>query len=343
MSLFDLMPVFLRRMAGAALFVIMTSIMLAEEPSRPVENSVPDSGATSTNADKFQSRKLRDELVKSRQQDSLFKSWDASLDSLQGVMLPPVTRRPSLTPAQALMLKEKLDQQKYWIFANPADASETPTLGDAYGTSLHGMDAFDNGTPQVLKRYFDRPAAKSRDGALRGGQDDLDLRREDAWDGKFARDNLVADEKRSVFDRAESAASKAISRLFDRGNARQLPIDTASGGFSEVFAPPAVIPMVRSPADQQRLSTFQDILNSSAHVPASPLNSMPNIAPVGGGSASGFGGLNNYSSGRAAAAGFDSLSGGSSLLGASTPSTVVQPAVSGITQFQPVTPPKRKF
>jgi len=342
MSRLDFMRVCLRRSAGAALFVLMTGIALAEEPGRPVENSVPHSSGAATNADMIQSRKLRDELLKSRQQDNLLKSWDASLDSLQGVMLPPPAQRPSFTPAQALMLKEKLEQQKYWMFANPEVGSETPSPGEANGYSLEDRGGFDNGTPQVLKRYFEHPAVKSRDGGLRGVQDDLDFRREYALDGKSARDNLVTDEKRSVFDRAESAASRAISRLFDAGNARQLPIDTASGGFSEIFAPPASIPMERSLADQQHLSTFQDILNSPAQVPASVALSMPGIAPVGGAAASRYGGLDNFSPG-GAAAGFNSLSGGPSLPGAPTPATVAQPLAPRITEFQPVKPPTRKF
>ena len=333
-----------RRTVVTLLLVLAANAVLADPPDPPTGASVAG-GGVSTNAAKAEPRKRRDDLLKNGPQNDVMKSWNSSRDFPQGEMIPPPAQRPSLTPAQAFKLKEMLDERKNWLFASQADANQSATLGDVYGTTASGEGGSADGTPQVLKRFLSR-AGGNRFGATnaagRAGRDDLGFGNEEAVREKPTRDNLVADGTRSVFDRAESAANKAISRLFEPGSARELPVEEAHGGFSDVFAPPAAIPMERSQADLQRMSSFQDILNSSAATPPSPASSLPDITPARSGSAGGFGGLDNAAFAHPAS-GFGGLSDGSSSSGVSSPAIVSQPDHTIVTQFEPVTPPRRRF
>lgn len=325
-----------------ALIGLATGVALADQTNRSATVVPPSDGGASTNGDRLKAVKLRDELLKGRQQDSLFKSWDSSRDSLEGVMVPPSVQRPSLTPAQALKIREMMDQQRNWMFVNPTETSKASSLDEAYQSSPTGEGALDEGGSSVLKRFFDRPASgrlAPTNGYSRGGRDSLDGPDGDALDGKRGKDDLGSPETRSVFDRAETAASKAISRLFAPDGARQLPLEAAPGKFGEIFSAPASIPMERTLADQQRMSSFQDILNSSARAPASSYSPGSSAAPSAPGSV--FGGGDISSAG--GASGFPSSSGGAGLLGASSTPMVAAPAPPSVMNFQPVTVPRRKF
>lgn len=302
--------------------------------------------AAGTNAAKPEPRQLREDLVKNRLQDDVFRKWGESRDSLGGMVLPPAAR-PNLSPEQARQLREKLDEQRYWMFANPDDAGKAPTLEELFRLDhaapglLNGLDA---GTPRVLQRYYERQAQNRRgetNGAARDERDyrdDLSLKPEDRWRGKSARSQAPGTDSRSVFESAETAASQAISRLFQPNGGRTLAVTPNPGLFSDVFRPPAAIPMERSPETVQRRSDFQKLLEAPTAAAGNAFSPLPPVPANAGG----FGGLNPVPAARNAA-GFASPAGGSSLLGASTIPTVTAPVKSTVSLYQPVTPPRRRF
>lgn len=322
--------------------VLVTGGMAADQPGKSADATPSANAGAATDAERAQALKMRDELLKGRGQDSLLKSWGSSPDSLQGVLIPPSVQRPNLNSAQLLKLRELVDQQRNWMFINPADATQTSPLDDVNQTSPTGEGAFDNGGSSILKRFLDRSASgrlSPTNGYARGGRDNLDSSDDDPLLGKRTKEDLVAPETRSVFDRAETAASKAISRLFAPDGGRQLEVESAPGKFGEIFSPPASIPMERSFAEQQHMDSFQEVLNSSAQSSASPYS--PGAIAVPSASGSAFGGGDGFSSG--GSSGFSSSSGNSGLLGASSSPTIAPPAPSSAMNFQPVTVPRRKF
>ena len=330
---------------GLALLLMVFGIggAFAEPPGKPADIPPAGNGGSTPDADRMKAVKLRDELLKGRQQDSLFKSWDSSSDSLQGVLIPPSNQRPNLTPAQMMKLRDLVDQQRNWMFVNPAESTPTSPLDEVNQTSPTGEGAFDNGGSSILKRFLDRPAAgrlTPTNGYARGGRDNLDGSNDGLLNGKRGKDDLGAPETRSVFDRAETAASKAISRLFAPEGGRQLEVEAAPGKFTDIFSPPASIPMERSVAEQQHMTSFQDVLNSSARSSASPYSPGAIAAPPASGSA--FGGGDSFSS-LGSSSGFSSSAGSSGPLGASSASTIAPPAPPSGMNFQPVTVPRRKF
>ncbi len=323
--------------------VFVTGGMAADQSSQPTAASPSANAGSTTDAERVKAVKLRDELLKGRGQDGLLKSWGSSPDSLQGVLIPPSVQRPNLTAAQMLKLRDMVDQQRNWMFVNPSESTQTSPLDEVNQTSPTGEGAFDNGGSSILKRFLDRPAAgrlSPTNGFSRGGRDNLDSPDDDPLLGKRTKDDLVAPETRSVFDRAETAASKAISRLFAPDGGRQLAVEAAPGKFSDIFSPPASIPMERSVAEQQHMTSFQDVLNSSARSSASPYS--PGAIAVPSASGSPFGGGDGLSS-VGGSSGFSSSSSGSELLGASSLPSIAPPASSSAKNFLPVTVPRRKF
>lgn len=302
--------------------------------------------AETTNAAKIEPRKFREDLIKNRLQDDMFRKWGSAQDSLGGFVLPPVSR-PSLSPAQARVLKEQLAEQRYWMFSSPDDAGKAPSAEEHFkmGRSAPGvLDGLDAGTPRVLQRYYDRQSGR-RSETNNATQDERDFRDglsskfDGRWMGKSARGKIAEPETRSVFQEVETAASRAISRLFQPNGGRELEVKAGGGLFSDVFTPPASIPMERSVETMQRRSDFQKLLDAPKTSPmGGSFSPLPVVTPV----ASGFGGLNNFAPLRAAS-GLSGAAGGSSLLGASSAPAVAAPARSGITQFEPVIPPKRRF
>jgi len=301
--------------------------------------------AQTTNSAQPEPRQLREDLIKNRMQDDMFRQWGAEKNSLGGALLPPAAQ-PNLSPAQMRQLKDKLDEQRYWMFASPDDAGKTSTADDIWKARKAApglLDGLDADTPRVLQKYFERlsPDRRNQTNATdRTGRDD----REDSgldsagdrWSGKSARSKSA--EGRATFEPGETAASRAISRLFQPNGGRTLAVVPAPGLFSEVFSPPASIPLERSPETIQRMSEFQKLLDSPASVAAKTFGALPPATP----GASGFGGMNNPMPGTTLP-GASSASGNPSLLGASSPPTVATPAPTTISQFQPVTPPKRRF
>ena len=326
------------------LWLVLATIGAAADPSGKSAAAPPSTNAGSApDAERVQALKLRAELLKGRGQDSLLKSWGSSPDSLQGVLIPPSVQRPNLTSAQMLKLRELVDQQRNWMFVNPSASAQPSPLDEVNQTSPTGEGAFDNGGSSVLKRFLDRPASgrlAPTNGYARDGRDNLDSSNDDPLLGKRTKDDLLAPETRSVFDRAETAASKAISRLFAPDGGRQLEVESAPGKFGEIFSPPASIPMERSVAEQQHLTSFQDVLNSSARSSASPYG--PGAVAVPSASGNPFGGGDGFSS-AGGSSGLSSASGNSGLLGASGSPAIAAPAPSSVMNFQPVTVPRRNF
>lgn len=299
-----------------------------------------------TNAAKIGPRKFREDLIKNRLQDDMFRKWGSAQDSLGGFMLPPVSR-PSLSPAQAREIKEQLAEQRYWMFTSPDDAGKAPASEEQFklNRSAPGLlDGFDAGTPRVLQRYYDRQSGR-RGATNNATQDERDFRDgvsskfEERWTGKTGRGKMAGLENRPVFQEVETAASRAISRLFQPNGGRELEVKAGGGMFSDVFMPPASIPMERSVETMQRRSDFQKLLDAPK---TSPMGNAFSPLPVVASGASGFGGLNNFAPPRSASS-LSGAAGGSSLLGASSVPAVVLPARSGFTQFEPVSPPKRRF
>lgn len=297
--------------------------------------------AQTTNTARPEPRQLREALIKNRMQDDMFRQWGAEKNSLGGV-LPPAAP-PELSPAQLRQLKEKLDEQRYWMFADPADAGKAPedNIWKAHNAAPGLLDGLDADTPRVLRNYFERLAPGRRNPTNttdRAGGDDRENYglnpAGDRWLDKSARSKSAAG--RGAFEPAESVASRAISRLFQPNGGRTLAVVSPPGLFSEVFSPPIAIPMERSPETIQRMSDFQKLLDSPAA--ARPASALPPVPASG----SGFGGMNNFAVPKPAS-GLPGAAGGSSLLGASAVPAVAPPPRSTITQFEPVTPPKRRF
>lgn len=306
--------------------------------------------AEATNTPKAEPRQLREDLIKDLVRDDMFRKWGSANDSLGGQMLPPATR-PSLTPAQMRELKEQMDAERFWMFADPADAGKSPTLEEQWrlNRTIPGvLDDLTAATPRVLQRYFSRQAqgrsgetngaARNNDG---GYQDRFSTRPEDRWRIRSGLGRSGEAESRTGVETPEAAAaSKAISRLFQPNGGRELAVPAAPGFFSAIFSPPAAIPMERTPEAIQRRIEFQKLLESPAAAAAKPLSALPSTTTPG---ASGFGGLNNFTPSHSGS-GLSTPAGGSSLLGASSIPTVTPPtAPSVISQFQPVTPPRRRF
>ena len=323
-----------RRLAGLmgfSLALLVASCATAEE---------------TTNAAKIAPRKFREDLIKNRLQDDMFRKWGSAQDSLGGFVLPPVSR-PSLSPAQAREIKEQLAEQRYWMFTSPDDAGKTSSAAEKFklNRSVPGLlDGLDAGTPRVLQRYYDRQSGR-RSETNNATQDERDFRDgvnskfEERWMGKTARGKMAELENRSVFQEVETAASRAISRLFQPNGGRELEVKAGGGLFSDVFTPPASIPMERSVETMQRRSDFQKLLDAPKTL---PMGNAFSPLPVVASGASGFGGLNNFAAPRTAS-GLSGAAGGSSLLGASTVPAVVSPVPSAVSQYQPVTPPRRRF
>lgn len=301
--------------------------------------------AEATNAAKIEPRKFREDLIKNRLQNDMFRKWGSAQDSLGGFVLPPVSR-PSLSPAQARELKETLAEQRYWMFTSPDDAGNASSVEERFkmGRSAPGLlDGLDAGTPRVLQRYYDRQSGR-RNETNNAAQDDGEFRDglsskfDERRTGKSARSKAGEMEIRPVFQEVETAASRAISRLFQPNGGRELEVKAGGGLFSDIFKPPASIPMERSVETMQRRSDFQKLLDAPKTSPmGNSFSPLPVVTPV----ASGFGGLNNFAP--RPASGLSGAAGGSSLLGASSAPAVVLPARSGFTQFEPVSPPKRRF
>ncbi|MCX6895353.1 MAG: hypothetical protein NTZ16_07655, partial [Verrucomicrobia bacterium] len=280
--------------------------------------------AQTTNAAQTEPRQLREDLIKNRMQDDMFRQWGAEKNSLGGALLPPASQ-PNLSPAQMRQLKEKLDEQRYWMFANPDDAGKASAADDIWKTRKAApglLDGLDADTPRVLQKYFEEDSGLDSAG--------------NRWLGKSARSKSAGG--RGTFEPGETAASRAISRLFQPNGGRTLAVVPVPGLFSEVFSPPASIPLERSPETIQRMSEFQKLLDSPAATAAKTLGALPTVTP----GASGFGGMNNPMPGTSLP-GAAAPAGNPSLLGASSPPTVATPAPTTISQFQPVTPPKRRF
>ena len=302
--------------------------------------------AQTTNTAKIEPRQLREDLIKNRMQDDMFRQWGAEKNSLGGA-LPPAAAQPNLSPAQMRQLKDKLDEQRYWMFADPAEAGKTSGEDDIWKARKAApglLDAIDADTPRVLRNFFERlsPNRRNQTNATdRIGRDDrgdygLDSVG-DRWLGKSVhRSGETA--SRSAFEPGETVASRAISRLFQPNGGRTLAVVPAPGLFSEVFSPPASIPLERSPETIQRMSEFQKLLDSPTATAVKTLGALPMVTS----GASGFGGMNNPMPGTSLP-GAASPAGNPSLLGASSPPMVATPAPTTISQFQPVTPPKRRF
>jgi hypothetical protein len=341
-------------LAGAALWALTASVR-AEQHGQAIEISAPagtKTVSTSTNLDSGKSQELRDEMIRKQLSHEVFRPFNAAQEpSLNGMVFMP-SSRPELTPQQAKKLKEMVDQERYWMYATPEDATadSKPSDDTLNNDSPLGGD-YDSDAPKALKGYFNHSAhgrfGSGNTNSLTGREHDrYGTSKRDALPGDIMEDDYKSAGGQHIINAFESPANRTVDRMFQSPGARDA-ISTAgsiggAGLFSDSASPVADNFDRDRQIDRQNNINFQGILNSSSPKPAGGFDAISPAAPAGG---SPFASLNDSLGGGPISPGLSSpsLQGISSSVGTSSFPASAAPAASGMMPYQPSGPRPRSF
>ena len=129
----------------------------SKERGRPIEFSLPKSDEVTTNLQQLTSKK---DSLKQLEED-LYKPLQSFRpeSSLDGVVLPP-PRTASATPIPSKRVKELLERRKNWVFMNPEDLVNEPTVEDVLKTPEMGPDGQQQKESPAIERYYNRLSNK---------------------------------------------------------------------------------------------------------------------------------------------------------------------------------------
>jgi hypothetical protein len=260
-----------------AMGLVVAAGALAQSARRgpPIKFSEPSSEAGATNLNlladprKNNLKRLEEDLGRSLR---LFQP-DAGAGSTR--MLP---RPPAGPVIQSPKVRELLDKQKNWAFAQPGDAPTALDSKDMLSTSELEGDESQNTDQAIIERYYERQV--EGDSAVTNRTSDSLLGSEELEDDLTLRPEFDDPAKTAVkeeLDRAE-AGSRQLFRQED--DFRVMPDSGSSQMMPKVFdsKPPN---SWQSRAQEERLEQFKQSLQTDA-LKSTP-SGLPSLPSYGGG------------------------------------------------------------
>ena len=296
--------------------VALPLAVVAAETNSPAPTNAPASGEAGS---------LRNQSARERLDKELRKSPELRFDSLEGVRPPMLMPQQSqqISPAQARKMREKIEEGRYWMFAE--NSTTNKSTADTTATADEDLEhrAFGSDVPKVLQRFFERDAARRAAATSNAAQQNANASNSD--------NNSVS---RFIFSRGQSAdlhaqpgegGNSAISRLFQNTPAGDQPIN-----FQPAGSPRSAPPFGNNLNSQHRLTSLSQSLEPSS----APIAPQPSAlaASATRSSLSGVSALSMLAAPPSALPGLNSAS-----------YVAPAPAPAAPIQFQAVTAPKRRF
>lgn len=265
-------------------FLALTPTVRGEdEISVTDETLVVGDGNAVTNADGSALKNIRDELLKERLQDRVLKSFRSGADSLEGLVPEYMPQQRTFSPAEIRRLKERIMEQRAWMYGDDASALRDTKVEDPFDVSSPEYSGLGEDTLSILKRQYRNlddkrlslTNAAGGDRPLSGDSgDDPNLLGRELTDGAKNRKNSLGQEN----GLHENLASKSV---FDSRIMGLSGMALPNNIFADVLGEPSVaaLPAASGGVDEQRISDFRKFLDSgpsAGTMRANTLNSMGN-------------------------------------------------------------------